>query len=257
MKDDLMPPEPEVSLCVVTHVSDQWRANVIIQSLKSLHETTEHLDREVIIWDNAGATFFREGMLRVFGFANTLVLSPNVGPYRARRALCHMARGTYLMFTDDDVEFLPNWYENEKHVVDGYEKAVVGGCPIRRLNACLNQNTTWEIQKGGMQVLERGELMTDGYIQRVSKELGVQPNGGTDTLVGLPNGARAYAHGSHMQFLCRRDDFPGYPEAPNEKVFPWAKPYDRYLVDNGVVGLTTEVQYVRHIGERDEPSDPV
>jgi glycosyltransferase involved in cell wall biosynthesis len=129
-----IPDPPEVSLCVHTYLPNQEgyfrdRGQVIHKTLNSLINTVHPWQYELIIWDNNSTPEFKES---IDWYPATKIFSRyNVGPYRARKAMYHLARGKYLMFTDDDVLFLPGWYEAQKAIIESNpgRPIIVGGTP--------------------------------------------------------------------------------------------------------------------------------
>lgn len=229
---DEMPDPPEVSLCVHTYMPNQEgyfneRREVIQRCLSSLVSTAPK-SYELIIWDNDSLYSLRHD-LELYG--GTLICSAyNVGAYRARRRMFHIARGKYLMFTDDDVEFLPGWFEKQKEVIEAYpwRPIVVGGTP---------ETPNWRLAAFTKQVIDSGELKTvgEGWVTH--------------------NGVKAQVGSNHMQFLTVRDSFPNYPEPGTNKCWHWASPFDMHLVGFRTMGLNTADTVVRHMGRGETYED--
>jgi glycosyltransferase involved in cell wall biosynthesis len=231
-----MPRQPEVSLCVHTYLPNEEgyfedRVKVIDRCLHSLTYTMAKTDFELIIWCNGSITTFREYYLMDNWSNHTLILSKdNVGAYRARRRMFHMARGKYLMFTDDDVEFLPGWFEKQKQVIEAYpwRPIVVGGTP---------ETPNWKLATFTKQVIDSGQLKAvgEGWVTH--------------------NGVKAQVGSNHMQFLTVRDSFPNYPEPESNRCWHWASSFDMHLVGFRTMGLNTADTVVRHWGRGETYED--
>lgn len=123
---------PLVSLTIHTHYDGDkyyWEHfDIVRMSLETMLAGAGKNKIELIIWDNGSTPEFRR-MLNEFK-PDVMIESPNVGPHNARHALCHIARGKYINFADDDILYHPNWLDAMLEIHRVYPGVgVVSGSP--------------------------------------------------------------------------------------------------------------------------------
>lgn len=130
------PAVPEVSLCVVTHMTSHpyhaQRMDVVKLCLDTLVKGARGYNTELIIWDNGSTIPAFIGLLQSY-MPNVFIRSENMGGYNGRRGMLGVARGKYACITDDDILFAPNWLTRQLEILHAFgENVVATGVPDRK-----------------------------------------------------------------------------------------------------------------------------
>lgn len=251
-----VPDPPEVSIGVVTYLPDregyfEQRLEIIDQCLHSITYTMRDVDYELIIWCNASMSSFKRYLLDNWKEHRIVFCPYNAGMYRARTVIQLSARGKYLHLTDDDILFTDGWYPKMKAIIDA--------CPIRPIHvggmpatfnwpAPLSLVTLQKIRSGELKLLDQGSLISKERREEYFKETMTGKMEGEDTLIEVAPGINAWALGSHCSFLTERETFPIYPDPGTQVSFHWSKRMDNYLMEQGLIGLSTEEAVLHHMG---------
>jgi len=253
-----LPAPPLLSLCVVTHLTDEpyhkERRGVVSLCLETMLRGAGN-DYELIIWDNGSVPSFRDEIKRKFKPA-VFVESENQGIYTARKNMCEIARGRYVNFTDDDILYHPRWFFKQREVMETFPNcAVVSGSAI---NYEFHRDFTpaWDFSVGpGVQSWTGNNLIPAQWEKDFSLSIGkgdfTSSRIFTELLLEY-RGVKAWGHGHHMQMLC-----------PREIIQPFLKPSKRLMDDcdiadeistAGYLQLTTFERTAVHIGNVIDPS---
>ncbi len=251
-----IPAAPDVSLCVVTHFTDDAyhanRAEIVLLCVSSMLRGMVGKSYELLIWDNGSTPEFIS-MLQ--GLHPTmLVQSQNIGLHNAQYALAGLARGKVISMCDDDILFAPDWFDQQYKVLTTYPKVgVVSGSPQRTAFRWAVSANAKFVKSNPSAKREIGRLIPDQWERDycLSVERNIEQHFATtaleqDTLIEY-KGLKAWGHGHHMQFM-------GYRETVKKYLFQ--TPY--YLADGrnfnidldaaGFLNLTTFERTAVHIG---------
>jgi glycosyltransferase involved in cell wall biosynthesis len=122
---------PKVSILLAT----AGRPKAILETLGSLAEVPAptHYTTEVLVIENGGRTQLEDHVRRFdqHRFSFRYIHCPQPNKSNALNVGLKAATGDYLLFTDDDVRFPPNWIRDMVFPLeDGSADIVVGGCKI-------------------------------------------------------------------------------------------------------------------------------
>jgi len=206
---------------------------------------------ELIIWDNGSPPAFRE-MLRSYK-PDVLIESPNVGPHNARRALCHIARGKYINFTDDDILYSPDWLTKMFAVMTTYPNtAVVSGSPI---NGEFKRDFTpahkFADQTPGCRKVTGFDLIPKEWEADWCYSIGKKPEGHKASLQETYieyGGVKAWAQAHHMQMFCNRQIITPFMQPTTDIIQFWD--IAKEISAAGHLQLTTYDRTAVHIGNR-------
>lgn len=98
-----------IGICIVTHS----RLDLLKKCLEAVVQTTGHLCREILVWDNASTDATRDYLIGMRAQTDIRVIfhDKNIGT-NAKGLALEALTGDYLVGIDDDVVFLPsNWIE--------------------------------------------------------------------------------------------------------------------------------------------------
>ncbi len=250
-----VPPIPEVSLGVVTHLSDDAydknRLDVIRMCLDTMLAGIGDHTAELMIWDNGSPLNFRN-WLRAYYRPHVLIESFNVGPHNALRNLCQLARAPIWCFSEDDILFSCDWLDRQLEILTTYPNVgIVSGSPQRRMFSARGgiDNTVAWAEKNA--TVTRGKLLPKQWEDDFAVSLGCDPlamereNTWDDILVEY-KGVKAWAHGHHMEMLCYTDRI--YPHLfKTETIFNFTK-FNIRVGEAGLMQLTTFDRTAIHIG---------
>lgn len=192
--------EAPTTLIMVTFVDNAKRAGIVRKSFWSMIETTEHIDRDVMIWDNGSEKWWRRELLDLP--VDYLCMSENVGITSAIYYALKVAPGKIVSITDDDVLFEPGWLEREMEILLAFP-GVTTVCgypvfhPIYEKNAAV-------IESNGVYASTYG-----GHVQFLGYKIRIQP-------FARPVGH--YAAHRYKYFDQEIDDFGGLRLATPEPV---------------------------------------
>lgn len=252
LKYKAIPALPNVVAAVITHLPNQQgyhaeRLEVVKASLLSMRK---HSDAFILVWDNGSCAELRAWLTGVFK-PDQLVLSPNIGKTSAMAAIFGMFPPTTIIAcADDDILYYPGWLEAQLEVIDRFPPAVVSGYPVRPIFQRNNRKTLdWGKASGELRF---GHFIPDEWMLDYAKSIGLDvkkaPEGwkNFDERI-LYNGMMVYATSQHCQFVARVKDFAQFTHwvalgsADESKL-------DAAIDDAGVLRLTTNERYTRHMG---------
>jgi len=256
MKGELtVPPPPEISLCMVTHYTDdryhEYRKPIVDLCVRTMLDGAYGKDYEFIVWDNGSIDSFRAHLLTYK--PTKIILSNNVGKSSARRGLAQIARGDIFCFSDDDILYYPGWLDAQLDILHHFPSPVlVSGSPQRTAFRHDMSAVNRFVQQYKAK-LTRGRLLQDDDEMLYAISIGKpweqhkwQTASFLDYLIEY-NGMKVWAHGHHMQFVTWRDEIvPHMRESitylDNERV------WEDYLDSVGFLRLTTYNRTVWHLG---------
>ncbi len=257
VKPQEIPAAPDVSLCVVTHYTDdpyhKDRIGVIEMCLNSMVSGMGARKFELLIWDNGSSSRLLNS-LRFSGEKTMLIESQNIGVHNAQHALAGLARGKVICMCDDDILFAPDWFEQQYKILTTYPHVgVVSGSPQRtafrwatRANIHFTESYVGAKLQTGRLIPEKWEADYCLSVQRDIAQHMTTTALEQDALVEY-KGVKAWAHGHHMQFM-------GYRDVVKKFLFQTplyladVRKHNRDLDAAGYLNLTTFERTAVHIG---------
>lgn len=251
-----VPQAPDVSLAVVTHYTDHVyharRLEVVKLCLDTLIGGMQGIPYELLVWDNGSTREFRQMLM---SYKPTMfVQSVNVGAHNGRHALCEMARGKLICFTDDDILFHPDWFHLQYEVLTTYPSVgLVSGSPHRfAFRKAISANLEWA-QKTEGATMVCGQFIPKQWEIDFARSIGANETSIIKAGQKLNDyefeykGVKAWAQGHHMQFLAYREVI-----APFITRTPVLLDATHYFNDGpnnaGLLQLTTHRRTAVHIG---------
>lgn len=251
----LIPAAPDVTLCVVTHCTDDpyhaQHLDAVIMCLDTMLRGVRGQKYELLIWDNGSTESFRRS-LKCYN-PEILVESHNIGLHNAQYALAGLARGRVVCVCDDDILFSPDWFEKQLEILETYPKVgAVSGSPQRTaFRWAVSANVDFAKRAGAK--IKTGRLIPDEWERDycVSVERNQLQHRETtahelDCLLEY-KGVKAWAHGHHMQFM-------GYREIVRKYLFQTplyladGRKFNIDLNEARYLNLTTYGRTAVHIG---------
>lgn len=159
--------EAETTLIMITSVrnpDNSRRRGIVENSLLSMLDTTEHIDRDVLVWDNGSCEKFRLWLLEQP--IDYLCMSENVGITSGVFYALRLAPGIIVSISDDDVYFDSGWYETEREILETFPGVTtVCGYPVYQP---VYEVTAHEIELDGVRASTYGgHCQFLGYRQRI------------------------------------------------------------------------------------------
>lgn len=253
-RDNKRIPRPHVSAGVVTHYTDDAyhaeRLPIVRACLASI--VAAHPD-ELIIWDNGSTPDFR-AMLAEFS-PSVLVLSDNVGLNTAKHQLFNIARGEIFHYSDDDVLHDAGWLDAEMEILKTYPSVgTVSGSPMR-VHFRWGNNTNMEQAGRHKMTVNYGRLIPAEYERDYCASIGCNCGKHEEAYKGLDDvlltyqGVKAWAHGHHFEFTCRRETMKPYFK-PSDFMMNSERQRDEEIDAAGFMRLTTYKRVTRHMGNK-------
>jgi glycosyltransferase involved in cell wall biosynthesis len=250
-----MPPRPDVSLCVVTHYTDDAyhkdRWDVVRLCLDSMLAGVMGVNYELLIWDNDSTPLFRR-MLQSYAPA-VLVESKNIGLHNAQNRITALAQGRILCMCDDDILFHPEWFAKQLEILKTYPGVgAVSGSPQRTaFRWAIDSNKEFGASQPGVKMLD-GHLIPDAwerdYCLSVGKPMADHAKAMSEKDYLLEyKGIKAWAHGHHMQFMGHRDTI-ARALFTTDLLLDDGRKFNVILDKAGYLNLTTYERTAVHIG---------
>jgi hypothetical protein len=183
-----------------------------------------------------------------------LLFSPNIGKTSARAEIARMFPGeTVIGFSDDDMLFYANWFEDQLRVLDHFPGVgVVSGWPVRvSFRWGIGSLQSWANYHGAK--VTRGRFIPDSDEWDYALSVGLDPdthlkNTAKEQDVTVTyRGLTAYATAQHCQFIAYGETIAPFcefePAAMGEE-----RTFDKAIDTAGLLRLTTIRRGCRHMG---------
>jgi glycosyltransferase involved in cell wall biosynthesis len=252
----LVPPSPDISLCIVTHYRDEpyhrYRLPVVDLCIQSMRDGAQGKSYELLIWDNGSTDEFRKHLQTLR--PDTLVLSPNVGKSSARLGLANIARGRIMAYSDDDILYFPGWLDAHMEILAHFPRPI--------LAAGMPQRTAFNFGMGAVKrfaqahadaTLHTGRLISDEDERMFAMSIGREWEHHKRLTASFPDymlewqGMKAWAHGHHAQFVTYREDILLHLK-PSKIHMDVERDWECALDDADYLRLTTYKRACVHIG---------
>lgn len=208
----------------------------------------------LIIFDNNSCKKVKDYLVLLgnkHDFINLVLSSQNIGKIAAMNKSFKLADGNYVSFSDDDIFFKKNWFEESKKILDGFNNVgYVSALPVRAAsddkklkffkekNKNLVVQNKWDINYDISFANSIG-VNTSRYLEDHNKKRGL--------LIKRRN-INAYLNGTHLQFTTTKKIL--------KQVLPFKiskKNYQAQLIDeafdnNGLFRLATKEMLIHHMG---------
>lgn len=250
-----LPLAPDITLAIVTHYTEhnyhRQRINVVRRCIETMEAGVKGTNYELLIWDNGSTKEFRD-MLREYE-PTVLVEAGNLGLDFAKLRLCQIARAPVFCYSDDDIEYTPDWYERHVEILDTYPNVgLVSGSPQRVHFRWSIQSNLKFAQRADVK-LTTGRLIPNEYEREYARGIGypvdehMQKTGKEIDFLLEHKDIKAWAHGHHMQFVAWRKSILPFL-ADGGKLLADQRPFDAAIDQAGLLRLTTFKRTARHIG---------
>lgn len=252
-------PLSKVVVVVITHLPEmeseygKTRFQAIYKSLTSLFINSVYAGTlyDFIIWDNGSHKDFQY-WLQSLGYANTLILSRNIGKTNALKFILQgLPPDTIVAYGDDDIEYFPNWLEPQIKILQTFPHVgVVSGMLSATDATYAVEKTLWWAARKALNVEEF--VIPEEYEKDFGDSIGA-PNW-LDKNLGATwkityNGVSALVGAKHCQFVGYAGRLAPYAEWSN-LAMPPERPFDERLDKAGYLRLSTVERVTRHIGNR-------
>jgi glycosyltransferase involved in cell wall biosynthesis len=184
-----------------------------------------------------------------------LLSTKNLGKVGAWNMIFNSAPGEYIVYTDSDVYFLPDWLPRHKEVFAAFPQVgTVSGLPLRE-EPKFCKETLKKVEELPDVEVRKGKFIPQDWIKDHVLSLGKEDElendlARQDTLVRSA-GVDAYVTGAHFQFMIRKDVIQPYlPFEYSRPMGPDVAQFDQAVDGNGYLRLAVTQRSVYHIGNR-------
>ncbi len=205
---------PRVTVAVLVYAPHQagyfqHRLDVTRLTLESILANTEP-PYELLVFDNGSCeemVSYLQG-LYAEGKIDRLVLSrQNIGKLNALYRIAHLASGSVIAYSDDDVYHLKGWLPAHLEVLDTFPNVgAVTGFYIRQ-RVVMSSESTLAWAKTGAESVERGLLMPHKWEEEYMENSGRTPEryaqevAGVEDVVVTYHGLKAWISAHHFEVL--------------------------------------------------------
>ena len=205
---------PRVTVAVLVYAPHQagyfqHRLDVTRLTLESILANTEQ-PYELLVFDNGSCeemVSYLQG-LYAEGKIDRLVLSrQNIGKLNALYRIAHLASGSVIAYSDDDVYHLKGWLPAHLEVLDTFPNVgAVTGFYIRQ-RVVMSSESTLAWAKTGAESVERGLLMPHKWEEEYMENSGRTPEryaqevAGVEDVVVTYHGLKAWISAHHFEVL--------------------------------------------------------
>jgi glycosyltransferase involved in cell wall biosynthesis len=184
-----------------------------------------------------------------------LLSDKNLGKVGAWNVIFTAAPGEYIVYTDSDVYFLPDWLARHQAIFSAFPQVgTVSGLPLReRPKFC--QTTLKKVKELPEIEVREGQFIPEEWIKDHVLSLGKEDDleadlARQDTLVKC-SGVEAFVTGAHFQFMLRKQIIQPYlPFEYSRPMGPDVAQFDHAVDGNGYLRLAVTQRSVYHIGNR-------
>jgi glycosyltransferase involved in cell wall biosynthesis len=233
---------------------------IVIDSLNATRDETHPYD--VMLFDNHSCAEVREYLKEVCdqGKIQYLVLSDtNIGKIGAWNSMFGAAQGKYIVFSDGDIQFRSGWLSASLELFETFpDVGMLTARPLRTPMEYSSASLEWAQRTG---VLEEGRFLDWETFWEHVESLGQEENkarqdyaNGTEYRVTYA-GQAAFIGATHFQFMARRDVLQKIIPLPSKQPMRGERALDVAINQMGLLRLTTERPYVRHMGNIPPASD--
>jgi len=255
----------QIILFVLTHIphtSGYHKDRITICSLciNSMikNAKTSEMDYEVLVWDNGSCIEWRNCLIARLNKneINQIVFSPNIGKCEAIKKAFTIIDSPYIMYTDDDVLFYPDYLNREfELLINVPGVALVGGCPIKSMfNHAFANQIEWLQTQSNFQYSVSSNFPHNWQLDHL---IGTEKN--IDQYILLEKNIKTYKvqykdyefwmHGHHMQFFAKKDFIlKHFPDCDNQFMRTGASRLNKAVDKAGLLQITTLARVCRHIG---------
>lgn len=250
-------PMPPIVAAVIVHLPKltgyhEQRMPVVQACLQSMRKHAGQ-DAPVLVWDNGSCSALRDWLHDEFN-PEYLVHSPNVGKSSARASILHMLpETTVVALSDDDMLFYPGWLPAHLQILQRWPQVgAVSGWPVRTsLQDSLSATVQWAEKSA---IVKRGNLIPGNELRDFAVSIGIEKPGEFTRSVATVDdiliehlGLRAYANAQHCQFACYAGRIAPLCHWERAAMLN-EKPFDAAINAAGLLRVTTEKRYTRHLG---------
>ncbi|WOI23096.1 glycosyltransferase family 2 protein [Nonlabens ulvanivorans] len=139
----------QLSVVILSNITDSASAELLVDAVSSLSSSISHNDYEVIVVES-GDLFQSENIIGKRG----IVIAYDFKDFNFHKALNQgfiKARGEYVCFSNNDVIFHENWFENIKNVLE--KNGLNAGSPVDPKDDKL-----WMFDKSNLSFIEGYEI---------------------------------------------------------------------------------------------------
>jgi len=226
---------------------------IVIDSLNATREEAHPYD--VMLFDNHSCAEVREYLKEACdqGKIQYLVLSDtNIGKIGAWNYMFGAAQGKYIVFSDGDIQFRSGWLSASLDLFETFpEVGMVTARPLRTPMEYSTASLEWAKRAG---VLEQGRFLDwETYWEHVESLGQEHAKARQDYASGseyrvIQAGKAAFIGATHFQFMARRAVLQKVIPLPSEQPMRGERALDIAINNMGLLRLTTERPYVRHLG---------
>jgi len=226
---------------------------IVIDSLNATREEAHPYD--VMLFDNHSCAEVREYLKEACdqGKIQYLVLSDtNIGKIGAWNYMFGAAQGKYIVFSDGDIQFRSGWLSASLDLFETFpEVGMVTARPLRTPMEYSTASLEWAKRAG---VLEQGRFLDwETYWEHVESLGQEYAKARQDYASGseyrvIQAGKAAFIGATHFQFMARRAVLQKVIPLPSEQPMRGERALDIAINNMGLLRLTTERPYVRHLG---------
>jgi hypothetical protein len=262
---------PRVTVAVLVYAPHQagyfqHRLDVTRLTLESILANTEQ-PYELLVFDNGSCEEmigYLQG-LYAEGKIDRLVLSrQNIGKLNALYRIAHLASGSVIAYSDDDVYHLKGWLPAHLEVLDTFPNVgAVTGFYIRQ-RVVMSSESTLAWAKTGAESVERGLLMPHKWEEEYMENSGRTPEryaqevAGVEDVVVSYHGLKAWVSAHHFEVLTPKKVLlevleEMLPEGWSDQLMGRMVEMDDRMDQKGYLRLTTYAQTMRLLGNALDP----
>lgn len=233
---------------------------IVIDSLNATREEAHPYD--VMLFDNHSCAEVREYLKEACdqGKIQYLVLSENnIGKIGAWNYMFGAAQGKYVVFSDGDIQFRSGWLSASLDLFETFPGVgMVTARPLRTPMEYSSASLEWARRTG---VLEEGRFLDwETFWEHVESLGQAEDKARQDYANGseyrvTQSGKVAFIGATHFQFMARQDVLQKVIPLPSEQPMRGERALDIAINKMGLLRLTTERPYVRHMGNIPPSSD--
>lgn len=251
----------KITVTVVTHIP--FLGGYYAQGLEilklCLQSLREHADLpfDLMVFDNASCDEVRDYLVneQKEDRIQYLVLSDkNIGKIGAWNYMFLAAPGEYVVFTDSDVYFYPNWLSPQVEALEVFPNVgMVTGLPLLTPEIYSSATVTWAQKQKDVKI-ERGNLLPWEDVWSHAKTLGGEEEVGrkfydeNESVRLTYKEIKYYVGAGHFQFLSRKNVLQEIFPIPTTRPLGGDRVLDETINEKGYLRLTTDKWYVKHLG---------